>query len=273
MRGAIPSYQRIEVPELGQNITSHADFSLHVPDEPIIPFFKGDAAGQDTTPMMIKVADAAVAKACGGAKKIHRMKTCAGEKSTKIYAPDVWLHEESLAAMRAYLVSTEGLLTTPVGAGILSLNGALHQALDLYACLRPGAVPHGRAVSGQAAREYRQDEPRREQRIHLRRHRARGRERQRQKADQVPDRGDGRQEDPVRQHLGQGHQAGVAQRTEPLVRKAHRYAVDNDQPSAAIVHKGNTMKYTEGGFRDWAYPLGAAGIWRRTDRRRPVVLC
>ncbi len=130
-------YQHIKVPEGGQKITVNADYSLNVPDHPIIPFIEGDGTGLDITPVMIKVVDAAVAKAYGGAKMIHWMEIYAGEKSTRIYGPDVWLPEESLAVLREYVVSIKGPLTTPVGGGIRSLNVALRQELDLYVCLRP----------------------------------------------------------------------------------------------------------------------------------------
>src|SRR5690349_22575838 len=130
-------YQHIKVPEGGQKITVNADFSLNVPDQPIIPFIEGDGTGFDITPVMIKVVDAAVQKAYGGQKKIHWMEIYAGEKSTKVYGPDVWLPEETLAALREYVVSIKGPLTTPVGGGIRSLNVALRQELDLYVCLRP----------------------------------------------------------------------------------------------------------------------------------------
>src|SRR5512133_1349734 len=130
-------YQHIKVPSAGQKITVNADMSLHVPDEPIIPFIEGDGTGFDITPVMLKVVDAAVAKAYGGKRKIHWMEVYAGEKSTKVYGPDVWLPEETLQALREYVVSVKGPLTTPVGGGIRSLNVALRQELDLYVCLRP----------------------------------------------------------------------------------------------------------------------------------------
>ena len=130
-------YQHIKVPSSGQKITVNADMSLNVPDEPIIPFIEGDGTGLDITPVMLKVVDAAVAKAYGGKKKIHWMEVFAGEKSTKVYGPDVWLPEETLKALREYVVSIKGPLTTPVGGGIRSLNVALRQELDLYVCLRP----------------------------------------------------------------------------------------------------------------------------------------
>src|ERR1700747_2551295 len=131
------AYQHIKVPSQGQKITVNKDFSLNVPDQPIIPYIEGDGTGMDITPVMLKVVDAAVAKAYGGKKKIHWMEVYAGEKSTKVYGPDVWLPEETLAAVREYVVSIKGPLTTPVGGGIRSLNVALRQELDLYVCLRP----------------------------------------------------------------------------------------------------------------------------------------
>src|SRR6058998_1849124 len=130
-------YQHIKVPEGGQKISVNADYSLNVPDHPIIPYIEGDGTGFDITPVMIKVVDASVAKAYGGKKQIHWMEIYAGEKSTKVYGPDVWLPEETLKVAREYVVSIKGPLTTPVGGGIRSLNVALRQELDLYVCLRP----------------------------------------------------------------------------------------------------------------------------------------
>src|SRR5690554_7919284 len=130
-------YQHVKVPEQGEKITVNADFSLNVPDQPVIPYIEGDGTGVDISPVMIKVVDAAVAKAYGGKRKIHWMEVYAGEKSTKVYGPDVWLPEETLDVVREYVVSIKGPLTTPVGGGIRSLNVALRQQLDLYVCLRP----------------------------------------------------------------------------------------------------------------------------------------
>src|SRR5690606_36453826 len=135
--GASMSYQHIKVPTGGQIITVNGDFSLNIPDQPIIPYIEGDGTGLDITPDMLKVVDAAVAKAYSGKRKIHWMEVYAGEKSTKIYGPDVWLPEETLEAVRDHVVSIKGPLTTPVGGGIRSLNVALRQQLDLYVCLRP----------------------------------------------------------------------------------------------------------------------------------------
>ena len=115
-------YKHIKVPANGQKITLNSDFSINVPDQPIVPYIEGDGTGQDITPVMLKVVDAAVAKAYAGERKIHWMEVYAGEKSTHVYGPDVWLPEETLQALREYVVSIKGPLTTPVGGGIRSLG-------------------------------------------------------------------------------------------------------------------------------------------------------
>ena len=123
----------IKIPQGGKKIVP----GQAIPDNPIIPFIEGDGIGVDITPVMKKVVDAAVAKAYGGKKQIHWMEVYCGEKSTKVYGPDVWLPEETLAAVKEYVISIKGPLTTPIGGGIRSLNVALRQQLDLYVCLRP----------------------------------------------------------------------------------------------------------------------------------------
>ena len=130
-------YQHIKIPAKGEKIVVNPDMSLNVPDHPIIPFIEGDGTGMDITPVMIKVVDAAVAKSYAGKRQIQWMEVYAGEKSTKVYGPDVWLPSETLEALKEYVVSIKGPLTTPVGGGIRSLNVALRQELDLYVCLRP----------------------------------------------------------------------------------------------------------------------------------------
>jgi len=248
-------YQHIKVPSAGQKITVNADMSLSVPDHPIIPYIEGDGTGQDITPVMIKVVDAAVAKAYGGQKQIHWMEVFAGEKSTKLYGPDVWLPGETLHALRDYVVSIKGPLTTPVGGGIRSLNVTLRQELDLYVCLRPiqyfDGVPSPlkepekthmvifrensediyagiefEAESDQAKKliKFLQDE------MGI-------------KSIRFPD------------TSGVGVKPVSREGTERLVRKALQYTIDHNKPSLTIVHKGNIMKYTEGSFRDWAYAL------------------
>ncbi|MFT5741261.1 MAG: isocitrate dehydrogenase, partial [Gammaproteobacteria bacterium] len=131
------TYQHIEIPQHGEAISANADFSLNVPNTPIIPFIEGDGIGADISPVMIKVVDAAVEKAYQGTKKIAWMEIYAGEKATSIYGEDEWLPDETLSAMSDYIVSIKGPLTTPIGGGIRSLNVSIRQRLDLYACVRP----------------------------------------------------------------------------------------------------------------------------------------
>ncbi|HLA31714.1 MAG TPA: isocitrate/isopropylmalate family dehydrogenase, partial [Pseudomonas sp.] len=122
-------YQKIQVPATGDKITVNADTSLNVPNNPIIPFIEGDGIGVDISPVMIKVVDAAVEKAYGGERKISWMEVYAGEKATQVYDQDTWLPQETLDAVKDYVVSIKGPLTTPVGGGIRSLNVALRQQL------------------------------------------------------------------------------------------------------------------------------------------------
>ena len=131
------AYQHIKLPSSGEKVRVRRDFSLEVPDRPIIPYIEGDGTGVDITPVMLKVVDAAVHKAYGGKRKIVWMEMFAGEKSTRIYGENVWLPEETLEASKEFVVSIKGPLTTPVGGGIRSINVALRQELDLYVCLRP----------------------------------------------------------------------------------------------------------------------------------------
>ncbi len=130
-------YQHIQVPAGGEKITVNQDFSLNVPDRPVIPFIEGDGTGVDITPVMRKVVDAAVAKAYGGKKQIAWMEVFAGEKAIRVYDADTWLPDETVQAVKDYVISIKGPLTTPTSGGIRSLNVALRQMLDLYVCLRP----------------------------------------------------------------------------------------------------------------------------------------
>jgi isocitrate dehydrogenase len=248
-------YQHIKVPQGGQKITVNADYSLNVPDNPIIPYIEGDGTGLDITPVMLKVVDAAVAKAYAGKRKIHWMEMYAGEKSTRIYGPDVWLPEETLAASREYVVSIKGPLTTPVGGGIRSLNVALRQELDLYVCLRP--VQYFKGVPSPLK------EPEKTNMVIFREnsediYAGIEYEAQTDKAKKVIDfliKEMGVKKIRFPETSSIGIKPVSREGTERLVRKALQYAVDNDKPSVTIVHKGNIMKFTEGGFRDWAYAL------------------
>ena len=131
------NYKHVKVPSAGEKIRVRPDYSLEVPNQPIIPFIEGDGTGVDITPVMIKVVDAAVAKAYAGKRKISWMEMYAGEKSCKVYGENVWLPDETLEISKEYAVSIKGPLTTPIGGGIRSINVALRQQLDLYVCLRP----------------------------------------------------------------------------------------------------------------------------------------
>ena len=248
-------YQHIKIPEGGQKITVNPDFSLNVPNNPIIPYIVGDGTGVDITPVMIKVVDAAVAKAYAGSKKIHWMEIYAGEKSTQIYGPDVWLPAETLEALKEYLVSIKGPLTTPVGGGIRSLNVALRQELDLYVCLRP--IQYFQGVPSPVKEPHKTD-------MVIFRENSEDIyagiefEAQSEKAKrliQILQDEFGVKKIRFPATSGIGVKPVSQEGTERLVRKAIQYAIDNDKPSVTLVHKGNIMKYTEGGFRDWGYAL------------------
>ena len=248
-------YQHIKVPTTGQKITVNSNRSLNVPNEPIIPYIEGDGIGLDITPVMLKVVDAAVSKAYEGKRKIHWMEVFAGEKSTKLYGPDVWLPQETLDVVREYVVSIKGPLTTPVSGGIRSLNVALRQELDLYVCLRP--VQYFKGVPSPlkepektnmvifrensediyAGIEYESGSDKAKQLIKY----------------LIEDMGVKKIRFPSTSAIG--IKPVSIEGTERLVRKAIEYAINNDKPSLTLVHKGNIMKFTEGGFRDWGYNL------------------
>ena len=248
-------FQHIKVPADGKQITVNADFSLNVPDNPILPYIEGDGTGVDITPVMIKVVDAAVAKAYAGKRKISWMEIYAGEKSTNVYGPDVWLPDETLQVIKDYVVSIKGPLTTPVGGGIRSLNVALRQQLDLYVCLRP--VRYFKGVPSPVR------EPEKTDMVIFRENSEdiyagiewqEGSEGAKKLMDfLINEMGVKKIRFPG--SSGLGIKPVSREGTQRLVRKAIQYAIDNDKPSVTIVHKGNIMKFTEGGFRDWAYEL------------------
>ena len=253
--GATMSYQHIKVPTEGEKITVNADMSLNVPDQPIIPYIEGDGTGFDITPVMLKVVDAAVAKAYGGKRKIHWMEVYAGEKSTKVYGPDVWLPEETLHAIKDYVVSIKGPLTTPVGGGIRSLNVALRQELDLYVCLRP--IQYFEGVPSPVK------EPQKTNMVIFRENSEdiyagiefEAQSDKAKKLIKILQEEFGVTKIRFPETSGIGVKPVSKEGTQRLVRKAIQYAIDNDKPSVTIVHKGNIMKFTEGGFRDWSYEL------------------
>ncbi len=248
-------FQHIKVPTTGEKITVNADFTLNVPDQPIIPFIEGDGTGVDISPVMCKVVDAAVAQAYQGKRKISWMEIYAGEKATRVYGENVWLPDETLAVAKEYVVSIKGPLTTPVGGGIRSINVALRQELDLYVCLRPvryfAGVPsplkNPEKTDMVIFRENSED-------IYA------GIEWQAESeaCRKVIDfliREMGVKKIRFPESSGIGIKPVSREGTERLVRKAIQYAIANNRESVTLVHKGNIMKFTEGGFRDWGYAL------------------
>jgi isocitrate dehydrogenase len=246
-------YEHIKVPTTGQKITVNTDASLNVPERPIIPFIEGDGIGIDVTPVMIAVVDAAVKKAYGDRRKIEWMEIYSGEKANKIYGQ--WFPEETLLALRDFVVSIKGPLGTPIGGGIRSLNVAMRQSLDLYACVRPIRYFPGVSSPMQDAsltdmvvfRENTEDIyagiewPAGSAEVHklityLQRE-------MHVSGIRFP------------ASSGLGIKPVSKEGSQRLIRKAIQYAVDNDRSSVTLVHKGNIMKFTEGAFRNWGYLL------------------
>jgi isocitrate dehydrogenase len=248
-------YQHIKVPANGQAITVNVDYSLNIPNQPIIPFIEGDGIGVDITPVMRKVVDAAVAKAYGGKRNIAWMEIYAGEKAVKIYQHDTWLPQETLQSVKQFVISIKGPLTTPVGGGIRSLNVALRQELDLYVCLRPVRYYPGTPSPVKAPEkvdmvifrensediyagiEWAADTADANKIIHFLRHEMSV------KKIRFPE------------HCGIGIKPVSREGTQRLVAKAIQYAIDNNRSTVTLVHKGNIMKFTEGAFKEWGYAV------------------
>ncbi len=246
---------KINVPAHGQKITVNDDNTLNIPNNPIIPFIEGDGIGVDITPPMQKVVDTAVEKAYGGSRKIAWMEVYAGEKSTKVYDKDTWLSKETMQALKEYVISIKGPLTTPVGGGIRSLNVTLRQELDLYVCLRPvqyfagvpSPVKHPEKTDMVIFRENTED-------IYAGIEWAAGSDEVEKVIQFLSDMG-------VRKKIRFPESSAIGIKpvsidgSKRLIRKAIQYAIDNKRKSVTITHKGNIMKFTEGGFRDWGYQL------------------
>ena len=248
-------YEHITVPADGEAITANPDFTLNVPDNPIIPCIEGDGIGIDVTPVMRDVVDAAVRQAYGNGRRIAWMDVHAGGKATELYASGAWLPDETLHALREYIVSIKGPLATPVGGGMRSLNVAIRQQLDLYACVRPirnfsgiaTPMKESELVDMVVFRENTED-------IYA------GIEWQAGSAEVQKVIAFLQNEMDVHQIRFPASSAiGIKpvsrEGSERLVRKAIRYAVEFDRTSVTLVHKGNIMKYTEGGFRNWGYEV------------------
>ena len=248
-------YQHIKIPEGGAKIAVNADFSLNVPDSPIIPFIEGDGTGVDITPVMLKVVDAAVAKAYGGKRKIAWMEVFAGEKATKVYGTDSWLPDETVEAVREHVVSIKGPLTTPTSGGIRSLNVALRQILDLYVCLRPvryftgvpSPVKAPEKVDMVIFRENTED-------IYAGVEWEAG-SAEVKKVIEFLQKEMGVTKIRFPESSAIGIKPVSIEGSERLIRKAIQYAIDNNRRSVTLVHKGNIMKFTEGGFKKWGYEL------------------
>jgi isocitrate dehydrogenase len=274
----------IQVPADGGRITVNADLTLNVPDNPIIPYMEGDGIGVDVTPVMRKVVDAAVARAYAGRRRIAWMEIYAGEKAVRVYGNDAWLPDETMAAIRDYVVSIKGPLTTPVGGGIRSLNVTLRQELDLYVCLRPvryfrgvpSPVKEPEKVDMVIFRENSED-------IYAGIEWNAGTPEAKKLISFLQDEMDVRKiRFPATSAVG--IKPVSREGTERLVRRAIQYAIDQDRASVTLVHKGNIMKFTEGGFKNWGYELarrefGATlidgGPWMRLtnpDTGREIVI-
>lgn len=247
--------QHIQIPSQGQKITVEKDFKLNVPDHPIIPFIEGDGIGVDITPAMRRVVDAAVAKAYGSKRRIEWMEIYAGEKALKIYGNDTWLPDETVSAVRDYVISIKGPLTTPTSGGIRSLNVALRQILDLYVCLRPvrwfKGVPTP-VISPEkvdmvifrentediyAGIEWEPGSPEAKKLIHFLQTELNVKKIRFPETSAI------------------GIKPVSIEGSERLIRRAIQYAIDHKRKSVTLVHKGNIMKFTEGGFKKWGYEL------------------
>ena len=246
-------FQHIVVPEAGRRIRVNADFSLDVPDEPIIPFIEGDGIGIDVTPAMRRVVDAAVAQAYGGRRRVRWLEAYAGEKANALYGQ--WFPPETLAALREFVVAIKGPLGTPVGAGVRSLNVAIRQELDLYANVRPIRYFPGVATPMADAsltdmvvfRENTEDIyagiewPAGSAEVHKLIAFLQGE--LQVTAIRFPD------------SSGIGIKPVSKEGSQRLVRKSLQYTIDQDRVSVTLVHKGNIMKFTEGAFRNWGYEV------------------
>ena len=247
-------YKKIKVPKKGSKITFE-NGKINIPDNPIIPYIEGDGIGVDITPPMINVVNEAVKIAYKDKKKIEWMEVYCGEKATQVYSKDTWLPDETIDALKEFVVSIKGPLTTPVGGGIRSLNVSLRQILDLYVCLRPiryfdgvpSPVKRPQDVDMVIFRENSED-------IYCGVEFEGNSKEAKSLVKTLKTRFDVSK---IRfdENVGIGVKPISKTGTSRLVKKAIDYAIDNNRSSVTLVHKGNIMKYTEGAFRDWGYEL------------------
>jgi isocitrate dehydrogenase len=251
-RNKVASYSKVTVPADGRAITIDASGRISVPDNPIIPCIRGDGTGPDIWAASVRVFDAAVAKCFGGRRRIAWMEVYAGEKANEVYGSDTWLPEETNEAIREFKVAIKGPLTTPVGGGIRSINVALRQIHDLYACVRPvrwfTGVPSPVKDPGKlnivifrentedvyAGIEFKSGTP---------------------EAEEVAKFVEAKSKKKIPAGAGIGIKPISKHGSQRLVRRAIQYAIANQKRSVTLVHKGNIMKFTEGAFRDWGYEL------------------
>ena len=248
-------YDHIDVPESGDHITVNNDHSLNVPDFPIVPFIEGDGIGIDVTPVMLDVTNAAVERAYGDKRAVRWMQIYAGERATEVYGENEYLPEETLHALREFVVSIKGPLTTPVGGGFRSLNVTIRQTLDLYACVRPiryfpgvnTPMKESDLVDMVVFRENTEDiyagieYPAGSQEV--------------QKLINFLHNELGVTEIRFPASSGIGIKPVSKEGSQRLIRKSIQYCIDRDFGSVSLVHKGNIMKFTEGAFREWGYQL------------------
>ena len=248
------SYKKIKIPKKGNKI-SYKDGKLIIPDNPIIPFIEGDGIGVDITPPMIEVVNEAVKIAYSGKRKIEWMEVYCGEKATNIYDKDTWLPDETIDALKEYVISIKGPLTTPVGGGIRSLNVSLRQILDLFVCLRPiryfngvpSPVKRPQDVDMVIFRENSED-------IYCGVE-FEGNSKEANKLVKTLKKDFDVTKIRFEDNVGIGVKPISETGTRRLVKKAIDYAIDNNRSSVTLVHKGNIMKFTEGAFRDWGYEV------------------
>ena len=248
------TYKKIKIPKKGEKI-SYNKGVLTVPDNPIIPFIEGDGIGVDITPPMINVVNQAVKIAYSGERKIEWMEVYCGEKATQVYDKDTWLPDETIEALKEYVVSIKGPLTTPVGGGIRSLNVSLRQLLDLYVCLRPiryfdgvpSPVKRPQDVDMVIFRENSED-------IYCGVE-FEGNSKEAKKLVKTLKNDFDVSKIRFEENVGIGVKPISQAGTTRLVKKAIDYAIANNRTSVTLVHKGNIMKFTEGAFRDWGYEV------------------